>query len=431
MNLRLHASLLAGLSCAALATTGCDNLAEILRFGLPGLGSAAQVAGAGSVQLTLRNFSGAPVEADVSFLLGGQEVRHTRRRLTADGPASRAELLQTVVDTLRIKAVVDSGVTAGGTAAALQPGQVLVDTSLHWNIHFQDGQRLDFDIHAPTPPPQIVDCNGNGVSDPLDIQAGTSADCNGNGIPDSCDVAPGGASQDCNCNAIPDSCDLASGRSQDRDGTGVPDECERCETLDIVFVMDTSGSMVNEALGLCPAMSGLTAELAARGLTARTALLGITSIRGGNFSCLTDSVANLLGAEVPGAPPCCPMLETVEDWGPAVAVVAARYPWQPGALRIIVPISDEGARRGDPCLDPGDDRDAVTHAIAVAAANLVTVAPIFAAGDEVNTPCVAGLAEALAGGTGGIVMPASVSAQALAGHIAALHESSCSVNQCD
>ncbi len=35
--------------------------------------------------------------------------------------------------------------------------------------------------------PPIVDCNGNGTDDGLDIASNTSSDCNGNGIPDECD----------------------------------------------------------------------------------------------------------------------------------------------------------------------------------------------------------------------------------------------------
>ena len=68
------------------------------------------------------------------------------------------------------------------------------------------------------------DCNGNGVSDALDIANGTAADCNVNGIPDSCDVASG-TSLDCNGNGVPDECDIVAGAS-DCDGNGIPDECD-------------------------------------------------------------------------------------------------------------------------------------------------------------------------------------------------------------
>ena len=69
------------------------------------------------------------------------------------------------------------------------------------------------------------DCNGNGISDAIDIQNGTSADCNTNGVPDECDIA-GGTSADCNTNGVPDECDLADGTSSDCNTNGVPDECD-------------------------------------------------------------------------------------------------------------------------------------------------------------------------------------------------------------
>lgn len=50
----------------------------------------------------------------------------------------------------------------------------------------------------------IVDCNGNGVADRLEILAGSSADANGNGVPDECE-RPG----DMNLDGIVDATDLA------------------------------------------------------------------------------------------------------------------------------------------------------------------------------------------------------------------------------
>jgi len=52
----------------------------------------------------------------------------------------------------------------------------------------------------------INDCNLNGVPDPQDISAGTSADCNQNHLPDECDIASG-RSADCEPNGVPDECD--------------------------------------------------------------------------------------------------------------------------------------------------------------------------------------------------------------------------------
>lgn len=85
-----------------------------------------------------------------------------------------------------------------------------------------------------------ADCNGNTTKDICDIAAGSSADCNLNLIPDECEAPDdcnnngvldfcdlvAGTSKDCNENNIPDDCDIATGLSTDDNGNGVPDECE-------------------------------------------------------------------------------------------------------------------------------------------------------------------------------------------------------------
>ena len=94
------------------------------------------------------------------------------------------------------------------------------------------------------------DCNGNGISDILDIQAG-APDCDGDMIPDECELdwdgdgvadiceILAGDEPDCNGNGILDATDVARG-DVDRDGNGVPDSCqpdcngnERPDSLDI------------------------------------------------------------------------------------------------------------------------------------------------------------------------------------------------------
>lgn len=94
------------------------------------------------------------------------------------------------------------------------------------------------------------DCNGNGVADPADIQAGTSNDCNSNGRPDECE-------NDCNCNGIDDSLDIANGTSRDCDRNGIPDECG-CGCTDLVFALDTTGSVGTQLADLQSVMSQLT-----------------------------------------------------------------------------------------------------------------------------------------------------------------------------
>ncbi|MFT4569301.1 MAG: hypothetical protein ACI8TX_000487 [Hyphomicrobiaceae bacterium] len=89
-----------------------------------------------------------------------------------------------------------------------------------------------------------------------------------------------------------------------------------------------------------------------------------------------------------------------EDWGNATSILADEFPWTPGALRVIVPISDEGPDNGDSCRDPGDDRDAIENAIVLANENDVTVSPIAADG---ASDCVVELGQDIAAGVTTVV----------------------------
>jgi len=114
-----------------------------------------------------------------------------------------------------------------------------------------------------------ADCNGNGINDGCDLEAGTSADCNansrpdecevdcnGNGVPDSCEndcncnniddsvEIDQGSVDDCNANLIPDACDLAAG-SADCNLDGIPDECQNdcnCNNIDDAVDISTGAS---------------------------------------------------------------------------------------------------------------------------------------------------------------------------------------------
>lgn len=180
-----------------------------------------------------------------------------------------------------------------------------------------------------------------------------------------------------------------------------------CPPIDLVFVMDTSGSMRDEAETLCAGMTQVISDLKQQGVNVQADFLGITQTPGGSFSCLTDHVLGLLGGDVPGDAASCPFPDgtsAYESWGPATAIIAQRFNWTPGAMRLVVPISDEGPCDGslpEGCNDPGDDRDSIDNAIAVALANNVVVSPISGSGSD---SCVLGLTEAIANGTGGIAL---------------------------
>lgn len=235
---------------------------------------------------------------------------------------------------------------------------------------------------------------------------------------------------DCNDNGVADDLDISSGTSQDCNQDGIPDECPVCPPLDLVFVMDTSGSMGDESQALCATIGQVAQDLANQGITLNTTVLGITQGSSSSFPCLTDSVSNLLGPQVPGDPP--PGEENLndsEDWAPGTAIVADRFPWIPGAVRIIVPISDEGAEDGDPCDDPGEDRDSLENAIAIALVNGVVVSPIAGTGSD---SCVIDLMADLAAATGGTSFVSTDPQADIPGSIAAIVLAACqAAGDCD
>ena len=202
-----------------------------------------------------------------------------------------------------------------------------------------------------------------------------------------------------------------------------------CPPIDIVFLMDTSGSMEDEAAALCGAIGQVEADLAARGArVANVTVLGLTQAAGDTddpaaFACLPNHVAAVYGTAVPGSPPpAVSVLADDEDWGPATAIVAAFHPWVPDALRLVVPISDEGPFDGDPCDDPGDDRDSLEVAIQIANANNVIVSPIAATGSDA---CTVNLGVALAQGTGGTAFLSIDPAREIAIFVTQLIENAC------
>ena len=72
-----------------------------------------------------------------------------------------------------------------------------------------------------------------------------------------------------------------------------------CPPLDVVFVMDTSGSMTDEAAALCGDIAQVVADLDVLGITVHPNFLGISETPGGAFACLADDVLTMLGGEVP------------------------------------------------------------------------------------------------------------------------------------
>ncbi len=240
---------------------------------------------------------------------------------------------------------------------------------------------------------------------------------------------------DCNENNVPDDVDIARETSFDCNEDGVPDECAACPPLDLVFLLDTSGSMEDEGAAICQSIDSVVEDLGRRGITLNPEVLAIAPRELEDLPpCVADLSVSVEGqfgdVVVPGDNGTCPGTltgnqdsEKDENWAPATAIIAEQYPWSAGAIRLVVPISDEGACLGSQpsCFDPGDDRDAVENAIAVANANDVIVAPVT--GDGSDT-CVITLANDLAAGTGGVSFQ-SENAEELGGAITEIVEELC------
>jgi len=234
-------------------------------------------------------------------------------------------------------------------------------------------------------------------------------DCNGNGVDDYIETSPEVCYEgspvwpeciDCNGNRIPDVCE---------------DPRPKCTPVDVVFVMDTSRSMKDVGEAICVDIAQIVTNLEDAGIIVHPAMLGITGKRL-LFSCLSDNVSDLLGPEVPGTGG--EQLDSTEDWGPATAVVADRYGWTEKAVRIVLPISDEGPEDGNPCMFPSDGR-AIENAIKIANNNSVIAAPIVVS--DANL-CVKWRAGILAEGTCGRAFETGDGPQAVSDWIESLIE---------
>ncbi len=184
----------------------------------------------------------------------------------------------------------------------------------------------------------------------------------------------------------------------------VPEGCAACSALDVVFTFDTSPSMTPVNQTMCNLAGDLIQALADDGIPVSANYWGITQT--GSASCLTSNVQEELGATVPGSPP--PWMTaldqctdggngTLENWAPAAAVVADGYPWDSDAVRLLIPVADEGSYCGNPVND--FDIDSVYYARDVAIQNSVVISPLF---PDIASDPVRALAGLITTGTGGV-----------------------------
>ena len=163
--------------------------------------------------------------------------------------------------------------------------------------------------------------------------------------------------------------------------------------VDVVIILDTSGPMLDGFDKFCTSFPPAVDALKKRGFDLQVTILGITK----PYACAKDTVRSIPGATV----------ASDNDWGAALADVAANQPWRSNTQHLIVPLSNRGPALGDPVDDPGADRDAIKKAISAAQANRVVVLPVLGAADRTTQPDdrskLEVLAKDLAQATGGQV----------------------------
>lgn len=154
---------------------------------------------------------------------------------------------------------------------------------------------------------------------------------------------------------------------------------DKCR-VDLLFAVDTSGSMLDEWVNLCDIITNITNN--------------VTS----DYNLKAHIIA--IGGEAPEDISCNPEVwmaqETCQNdssgqygqWGPAVAYWAEQEAWRNSSTRIIVPISDEGPLCG---CDNGSidqyDNDSIEAAIIAANDNHVLVCPLQGMPDQNSSLC--------------------------------------------
>jgi Concanavalin A-like lectin/glucanases superfamily len=174
--------------------------------------------------------------------------------------------------------------------------------------------------------------------------------------------------------------------------------------IQVVVVIDTSGSMGDELDQFIVAYQALPMFATLMGIDLRTDIYGITSAGGSNG--IYQTLLATFGADVPGSTTSLTDCGAVsENWADGTSVVAAKYPWLPGFRRVIVPISDESpfCQSVIQC-DTGNDV-ALTNAADQCNQNNVSAWPMLGTG----TPaCIRVLADLLADRTGGATFDSTV-----------------------
>jgi hypothetical protein len=138
---------------------------------------------------------------------------------------------------------------------------------------------------------------------------------------------------------------------------------------EIIFAMDTSGSMSDEFEVLCKRINEVTAGLRSRDINVIPKIYGVYEMKDCTENSVYDAVLEAGGD---------PLVNHNEDWGPAITDLSEHYPWVSQYKRVIIPMSDEDPENGSPWTESDDE--AISTAIKTARENGVIVIPILCSG---------------------------------------------------
>ena len=249
------------------------------------------------------------------------------------------------------------------------------------------------------------DCDGEQDEDCFDGCDCIDSDCDGQ-VDEDCVDGCDGVDDDCDgvkdedCPYVNQCLPISQGTEfDDCDNNGLSDSCPTCPAAEVVFVLDTSGTMDDELEELCNGITAIQAALDVVNIEISVEILGITE----EVDCASDTVVSVYG-NIPKDPIdslpqlllCSDDVGNSEDWGAATAVVAANKQWAEKGIKMIIPISDEAPICGNPF--DADDLHGM-EAVNVFVAGLgVVVYPISATGTSAE---VIEVSKALAEATGG------------------------------
>lgn len=139
--------------------------------------------------------------------------------------------------------------------------------------------------------------------------------------------------------------------------------------LDVVFVCDTSGSMGNEWSSLLSILQNIIQEIA-NVADVKFDIYAMANYYSGSHTTYTVNGVSY-GVVV------LTQHETghLESWGPATKWLADNYPWRSDTVRVLIPVSDEGAYQGDSWT--ADDTRSVDEAITACTAAAVAAFPMY------------------------------------------------------